>query len=82
VPHAIHSRTIMDRSADAAVASSALKIAKFFGYPFRIVLAMRPQRERQAAWIAEELSAASSVIVVIGNRPVKLIGKTEALTAT
>jgi hypothetical protein len=44
----------MDQSADAAVASSALKITKFFGYPFRIVLAMRPQRERQAAKIAEE----------------------------
>jgi hypothetical protein len=44
----------MDQSADAAVASLGLKIAKSLGYPFRIVLAMRPQREREAAKIAEE----------------------------
>jgi hypothetical protein len=46
--------SFMGQSADAAVASSALKIAKSFGCPFRIVLAMRPQRERQAAKIAKE----------------------------
>ena len=54
MPHVIHSRTIMDQSADAAVASLGLKIAKSLGNPFRIVLAMRPQREREAAKIAEE----------------------------
>jgi hypothetical protein len=54
VPHVIHSRTVMEQSADAAVASIGLRVAKFLGGPFRIVLAMRPQRERQAAKIAEE----------------------------
>jgi hypothetical protein len=44
----------MDQSADATVAWHGLKIAKFFRYLFRIVLAMRPQREREAAKIAEE----------------------------
>jgi hypothetical protein len=44
----------MDQSVDATVASLGLKIANFFGYLFRIVLAMRPQREREAAKIAEE----------------------------
>ena len=52
--HVIHSRNIMDQSADATVASLGVRISKFFGYPFRIVLAMRPQREREAAKIAEE----------------------------
>jgi hypothetical protein len=43
-----------DESADAIVASLLRKVLVFLVWPFAIVLAMRPQREREAARIAAE----------------------------
>lgn len=43
-----------DESADAVVAATARKFLAFLVSPFAIVLAMRPQRERDAARIAAE----------------------------
>ncbi len=43
-----------DESADAIVASLLRKFLVFLVWPFAIVLAMRPQREREAARIAAE----------------------------
>jgi hypothetical protein len=43
-----------DQSADAIVASTGKKILGFLVWPFSIILAMRPQREREAARIARE----------------------------
>jgi hypothetical protein len=43
-----------DRSADAIVASLGRKLLAFIVWPFSIALAMRPQREREAARIAHD----------------------------
>jgi hypothetical protein len=43
-----------DESADAIVASLLQRFVAFLVSPFAIVLAMRPQREREAARIAAE----------------------------
>jgi hypothetical protein len=43
-----------DESADAIVAAIGQKFLAFLVSPFAIVLAMRPQRERDAARIAAE----------------------------
>lgn len=45
---------LTDGFADAAVASLGRKFVQFLIFPFRLVHAMRPQREREAARIAEE----------------------------
>jgi hypothetical protein len=45
---------IDDDSADAVVAAFARRMGSFFMFPFTLVLAMRPQREREAAKIAKE----------------------------
>jgi hypothetical protein len=43
-----------EQSADAIVASLGRKLLAFIVWPFSIALAMRPQREREAARIAHE----------------------------
>jgi hypothetical protein len=47
-------RLVIDEPADVVVASRVGSFLRFLVFPFRIVHAMRPQRERQAAKIAEE----------------------------
>jgi hypothetical protein len=54
MPHLIHFEAQVNEAADEAVASLGLRLAKFLSCPFQIVLAMRSQREREAAQIAEE----------------------------
>jgi len=52
----LSSRTnaLNDHSADAVVAATGRKLLAFLAWPFSIVMAMRPQREREAARIATE----------------------------
>lgn len=52
----LSSRTgaLSEQSADAAVAATGRKLLAFIAWPFSIVMAMRPQREREAAKIARE----------------------------
>jgi hypothetical protein len=52
--HALRSRTPADQEADEVVASFAQRVLAFFAWPFGLVLALRPQREREAARIAAE----------------------------
>ena len=52
--HALRSRAPTREHADEVVASLGRKALKFLAWPFGIVLAMRPQREREAAKIAAE----------------------------
>jgi hypothetical protein len=52
--HAFRSRISTDQDADEVVASLAKRVLKFLIWPFGIVLAMRSQRERDAARIAAE----------------------------
>ena len=56
MPRAVSSRLFhpADESADAVVAAMGRKFLGFLVAPFAIVLAMRPQREREAARIAAE----------------------------
>lgn len=60
MPRVLSSRThaLTDQSADAVVAAIGRKLLAFIAWPFSIVKAMRPQREREAARIAAEFSAA------------------------
>ena len=51
---------IKDDSADAVVAALARRIGSFFMFPIILVLAMRPQREREAAKIAQEFDTGVS----------------------
>jgi hypothetical protein len=51
---AVRPDSLADESADAVVASAGKKLLGFLSSPFSIVLAMRPQREREAARIARE----------------------------
>jgi hypothetical protein len=51
--HVLRSRTSADQDADR-VAALARKVLAFFAWPFGLVLAMRPQRERDAARIAAD----------------------------
>lgn len=45
---------LSEQSADAVVAATGGKLLAFIAWPFSIVIAMRPQREREAARIARE----------------------------
>ena len=47
-------RLLIDEPADVVGASRVRSFLRFLVFPFRIVHAMRPQRECQAAKIAEE----------------------------
>jgi hypothetical protein len=51
---AVRPDSFADESADAVVASAGKKLLQFLSSPFSIALAMRPQREREAARIARE----------------------------
>jgi hypothetical protein len=51
---AVRPDSLADGSADAVVASAGKKLLLFLSLPFSIVLAMRPQREREAARIARD----------------------------
>jgi hypothetical protein len=62
--HALRSRASADQDADEVVASLGRKALKFVVWPFGIVLAMRSQREREAARIA----AAHHVDRQVGRR--------------
>jgi hypothetical protein len=52
--HVLRSRAPTGEDANEVVASLGRKALKFVAWPFGIVLAMRPQREREAAKIAAE----------------------------
>ena len=49
-----HGHEFIDAPVDALVAALARRARAFFIFPFNLVLAMRPQREREAAKIAKE----------------------------
>jgi hypothetical protein len=51
---ALRTELLTKSSADAVVRSLSRNLGDFLLFPCRIVLAMRPQREREAAKIAEE----------------------------
>ena len=51
---AVRPDSLADESADAVVASAGKELLRFLSLPFSVVLAMRPQREREAAQIARE----------------------------
>lgn len=53
------SQCMIDDSGDAVVASVGSKLLETIVSPFRIVLAMRPQREREAAQIVREFGSNS-----------------------
>jgi hypothetical protein len=52
--HAIRSRISTDQDGHEVVASLSKTALKFVAWPFGIILAMRPQREREASRIAAE----------------------------
>jgi hypothetical protein len=51
---AVRPGSVADESADAVVASAGKRLFAFLLCPSGIVLAMRPQREREATRIARE----------------------------
>jgi hypothetical protein len=60
MPHALRSRLSTGQDADEVVASLGKRVLKFLAWPFGIVLAMTPQREREAARIAAEFRSGRS----------------------
>jgi hypothetical protein len=53
--------TASEKSADRVVAATGRTLLAFVAWPFSIVMAMRPQREREAARIAREFRADSTI---------------------